>query len=170
MKHNLEFEYGRIVLKPLEEVDIEELRVLRNKESQYFSSAIEILPEQQREWYKKYQFQTNDIMFKVVKKDKPEEFIGAIAVYDIDEQKHTAVVGRTVIDKIKAPEKGIGMEATKAVCKFAFEKLGTKKIVASVLKSNERIIKVDTRVGFKIVGDIDNDTYAIELTPETLNA
>lgn len=170
MKHSFEYEYGRIILKSLEEADIEELRVLRNKESQYFLSEVEILPEQQKQWYKKYQLKTNDIMFKVVKKSNSEEFVGAIAVYDIDEKKHTAEVGRTVIDKIKAPEKGIGMEATKAVCKFAFEKLGIKKIVASVLKTNERILKVDTRVGFTIVGEIDKDTYAIELTPETLNA
>ena len=56
--------------------------------------------------------------------------------------------GRTVVDKGLAPEKGIGLMATKAVCLFGFEQLGLKKIVGGVLKSNERIIKVDTRAGF----------------------
>lgn len=169
MQHSYEFSYKRIILKPLREEDIEMLRILRNKEKQYFLSTEDISPEQQRSWYSNYLNKNDDIMFKVVKKEEPDEFIGAIAVYAIDNKKKTAEVGRTVIDKKKAPEKGIGMDATKAVCKFAFDILNIKKIVAEVLKSNKRIIKVDTRAGFVIVGDKDEETYIIEMTPETIN-
>ena len=108
-------------------------------------------------------------MFKVVRTGNEEEFIGAIAVYDINYKDATAEVGRTVIDKLKAPEKGIGMDATKAVCLFAFDVLKIKKIVATVLKNNERIIKVDTGAGFYVVGDAGEDSYAIEMTRDSIN-
>lgn len=170
MKHDYEFAYERIILKPLGEEDIELLRILRNKEKQYFLTGDDITSEQQKIWYANYLKKDNDIMFKVVKKDDPDNFIGAIAVYAINFNARTAEVGRTVIDKEKAPEKGIGMEATKAVCKFAFDILRIKKIIGEVLKNNERIIKVDTRAGFVIVGDKDESTYLIEMTPDTINA
>ncbi len=169
MKHQYEFVFGRITLKPLEATDIEDLRILRNQERIYFTHSNEISEEDQKKWYSSYLEKQDDIMFKVVKTDDPDVFIGAIAVYDIDMKKRTAEVGRTVIDKVKAPEKGIGMDATKAVCLFAFDVLKIEKIVGIVLKSNERIIKVDTRAGFVIVGDADENSYAIEMTRKTIN-
>ena len=129
MKHNHVFEYGRIILMPLEKADIEELRILRNSQKQFFISRHEIDSGAQEQWYEKYLKNPEDIMFKVVKKEKPEEFIGAIALYDIDWENMTSECGRTVIDKLKAPEKGIGMEATKAVCLFGFQVLKLNKIV-----------------------------------------
>lgn len=169
MNHTYRYEYGRIVLLPLEESDIENLRQLRNSLRQYFLSSNTIEKKSQAMWYEAYLKKDNDIMFKIVKATDETEFIGAIAVYDIDLEKGVAEVGRTVVDKVKAPEKGIGMEATKAVCKFSFDVLGIKKIVAEVLKSNERIIKVDQRAGFYITGEVDENTYAIEMTKDTLN-
>ena len=169
MKHNHVFEYGRIIFMPLEKADIEELRILRNSQKQFFISRHEIDSGAQEQWYEKYLKNPEDIMFKVVKKEKPEEFIGAIALYDIDWENMTSECGRTVIDKLKAPEKGIGMEATKAVCLFGFQVLKLNKIVGEVLKTNERIIKVDLRAGFRIVGENDN-LYFIEMTKETINA
>ena len=169
MEHNHVFEYKRIILKPLQESDIEPLRVLRNSQKQFFLSQNEIDSQAQKQWYERYLKNPGDIMFKVVKKEEPDEFIGAIALYDIDWERMTSECGRTVIDKTKAPEKGIGMEATKAVCLFGFHVLKLNKIVGEVLKTNERIIKVDLRAGFQIVGEKD-DLYLIEMTNETINA
>lgn len=168
MKHDYTFEFERIILKPLAIEDIEHLRILRNSQKQYFVSQYEIDSEAQKKWYNQYLDNPNDIMFKVIKKEKPDEFIGAIALYDIDWEKKTSECGRTVIDKKLAPEKGIGMEATKAVCLFGFDVLKLDKIVGEVLKSNERIIKVDTRAGFYIVGE-DENMFFIEMTRDTIN-
>ncbi len=167
MKHQYEFDFGRICLKPLEKEDIEPLRLLRNQEREYFATQHEISKENQEAWYKSYLKKEDDIMFKIVKKDNLQEFIGAIALYDIDWKNKTSECGRTVVDKDKAPEKGIGMEATKAVCLFGFEVLKLEKIVGEVLKSNERIIKVDQRAGFYIVGE-QGDMYNIEMTRDSI--
>ena len=167
MKHDYEFAFQRIILKPLEQEDIELLRKLRNQEKQYFATQQEITREGQQKWYQSYLEKQDDIMFKIVKKENPEEFIGTIALYDIDWENRTSECGRTVVDKEKAPEKGIGMEATKAVCLFGFDVLKLKKIVGEVLKTNERIIKVDKRAGFYIVGERE-DMYDIEMTRDSI--
>ena len=167
MRHNYEFEYKRILLKPLEKEDIEELRVLRNSERQWFLTQQEITKEGQEMWYQSYLNRENDIMFKITKKEDPEKFIGAIALYDINWDLGVSEFGRTVVDKAKVPEKGIGTEATKAVCQFGFEVLKLKKIVAVALKSNERIMKVYKRAGFYIIGEHD-DVYDIEMTPDSI--
>lgn len=168
MKHNYVFECLRVILKPLEKSDIEDLRILRNQEAQFFLNQNEISKEAQKKWYQNYLNKKDDIMFMVAKKEAPNDFIGAIAAYDIDWEKKECEVGRTVIDKVKAPEKGIGTDATKAVCAFCFEILKMKKIKGVVLKDNARILKVDERVGFKIIGDYDEKSFLLELTPDTL--
>ncbi len=167
MKHEFEFDFKRIRLKPLEKEDIELLRLLRNQEKEYFATHQEIKKEDQDIWFESYLKKENDIMFKIVKKDKPKEFIGAIALYDIDWENKISEFGRVVVDKEKAPEKGIGTEATKAVCLFGFEVLKLNKIKGEILKSNGRIIKVDQRVGFSIVGEQD-DMFNIEITRNSL--
>lgn len=167
MNHEYLFEFKRIILKPLKEEDIECLRLLRNQEKQYFITNDEISEESQKKWYQSYLNKEDDIMFKIVKREKPEEFIGAIALYDIDLEKRVSEFGRVLVDKMKAPEKGIGKEATLAVCLFGFEVLKLNKIIGEILKSNERIIKVDRRAGFRFVGE-QRDVYNIEMTKDTI--
>lgn len=167
MKHSYEFEFKRIILKPLEQEDIESLRILRNRERQYFATQQEIAKEGQEKWYQSYLKKEDDIMFKIVKKENPEEFIGAIALYDINPENKTAEFGRTLVDKTKAPEKGIGTDATKAVCLFGFDIINVEKIVGEALKTNKRILKVYDRAGFAIVGE-EKDMYKLEMTRDML--
>lgn len=167
MKHSYEYEFKRIILKPLEKEDIEALRILRNQERKYFTTQQEIAIETQKKWFQSYLKKADDIMFKIAKKESPTEFIGAIALYNIDMKNKISEFGRVMVDKQKAPEKGIGTEATQAVCLFGFKILKLKKIIGEILKSNERIIKIDKRVGFHIIGEREN-LYDIEITPETI--
>lgn len=167
MRHHYHLQHGRIILRPLEERDIEELRVLRNKNLEFFFDSVEITSEAQRAWYERYLQKEDDVMFAVERSDKPGEFIGAIAIYNINPQTGIAECGRTVLDKEKAPLKGIGTETTAAACHVAFSQMGVKKIVAEILKSNERILTVDTRAGFVVTGE-NGENWCIEMTPETI--
>lgn len=167
MRHQYRQTYKRIMLRPLERRDIEQLRILRNSNLEFFFDSSQITQEAQQAWYERYLQKENDVMFAVELVDKPGEFIGAIAIYDIDLKKGTAECGRTVIDKEKAPLKGIGTETTAAACHVAFSQIGVQKIVAEILKSNERILKVDTRAGFIVTGE-NGDNWCIEMTPETI--
>ena len=169
MKHNYRFESKRLIYRPLEWEDIEDLRVLRNRNRDFFFSTDLVTEEGQRKWYEHYLEKQDDIMFVVEKKEQPGQFIGAGALYDIDWDAMTCEYGRTVIDKELAPEKGIGTEATAAMCMFGFDVLQMNKIIGYVLKSNERILKVDQRAGYRIIEEQEDGNIYIEMTPETVN-
>lgn len=162
MKHQYEYANKRIILKPLEAEDIEDLRNLRNRNKQFFATQTEITKEGQEKWYQSYLQKDNDIMFKVVLGKKPEQFIGAVAVYDIDWEAKTCEFGRIVIDKEKTDEKGIGTQTVEGICQFAFSGLKMKKIKAEVLKENARAIAVYKKVGFVIKGETES-MYELEL-------
>lgn len=156
MKHQYEYKNKRIMLKPLEASDIEDLRNLRNRNKQFFATQTEITKEGQEKWYRNYLQKDNDIMFKVVLSEKPEQFIGAVAVYDIDREAKTCEFGRIVIDKELVSEKGIGTETVEGICQFAFSELRMQKIKAEVLKENARAIAVYKKVGFVVVYETED--------------
>ncbi len=164
MKHSYTYEFKRIILEPLEEKDIESLRLLRNRERRYFINQDEITKENQVNWYKRYLEKDNDIMFRVVQKCKPDIFVGAIALYDIDWEKKTCEFGRTLIDREIVKEKGLGFEATVGVTQFGFDILNLNKIVAEVLKTNERVLKIYKRAGYSIMEE-KGELYKLEIKP-----
>lgn len=167
MQHDYMFEYRHIQLRPLRWEDIEGLRKLRNQNLDFFLNSDYITAERQTSWFNRYLEKNDDFMFAVELRKNPGEFIGAISLYNVDHTLKEAECGRTVIDKDKAPIKGIGTETTAAVCQIGFSQLRLKKITGVILKSNPRILKVDTRAGFVIVGETE-DCYKIKMTPETI--
>ena len=169
MKHDYRYEAKRIILRPLEEEDIELLRELRNENRHLFLTTDVVTAEGQRKWYQHYLTKQDDIMFVVEKKDNPGQFIGTVALYDIDWDNMICEFGRTLIDKKLAPEKGIGTEATAAMCAFGFDVLKIKKIIGHAWKTNERILKVDLRAGYQIIREQDDGVIYLEMTADTVN-
>lgn len=157
MEHYYEIKSERIILKPLKKEDIEMLRVLRNRASKYFITQKHITKEQQRQWYETYLKKQNDYMFKVVLRSKPDEFVGAAALYDIDMDEGSAEFGRIVVDSKKA--QGIGKEITNAICQFGYEELGLAKIICTVFKDNERAVQIYKKIGFEIVEEKEGLLY-----------
>lgn len=167
MEHHYKIKYKRLYLRPLASEDVENLRVLRNENREYFDDSSIISPERQKAWFQRYLQDENDIMFAIELLDQPGEFIGAIALYKINMLAKTAKWGRTLIDKKKAPQKGLGTEANIAVGCIAFHQLGLKKISGEFLKFNEAARKMDTRAGAIIIGE-DDRHWLVEITPDTL--
>lgn len=164
MNHSYTFEYLDLVLRPLVSKDLEELRLLRNKYSRFFLNQSHISPSDQLKWYDNYLQKNDDIMFTVAKKDNPDKFIGAISAYHINFENSVCEIGRTMVDKIKAPERGIGTNVTKAICYFCFRFLKLKKVICVCLKNNLRILRVNQKIGFSIIDDTDDSSYVLELT------
>lgn len=149
MKHSYELKMDEIILKPLEKEDIEKLRILRNNLSIYFISQKQISKKEQQQWYNAYLKKDDDIMFKVVLADEDNEFVGAVALYDINREKKCAEFGRIIVDNKKVT--GIGVNIVQAICRFGYDMLGLEKIVCDVLKDNKRAIHIYEKVGFETV-------------------
>ena len=156
MKHAYTFPFEQLILKPLEEADIEQLRLLRNREKQFFITQAEIDGPSQKRWYESYLNKAGDIMFKLVRATEPDQFIGAIALYDISLENHSAEFGRLIGDKELVLEKGVGLQAVKAICGFGFEVLKLETIVCEVLKSNTRAFRVYLKAGFRTIEEGEN--------------
>lgn len=165
MNHSYTYEFKRIILEPLEEKDIELLRLLRNRERQYFINQAEISKEAQIKWYHRYLEKNDDIMFRIVRKSAPDIFIGVIALYDIDWEKKICEFGRILIDREIVKEKGLGFEATVGVTQLGFDILKLNTIVAEVLKTNERVLKIYKRAGYNIIGEKEG-LYKLEIKQE----
>ena len=139
-----------IVLKSLEQKNIEDLRILRNKKEnrKCFIYQNEITREEQEKWYKNYLKKENDIMFSAFINGVLEKPIGYAALYDIDKNSKKCEFGRIIVDKSRASKKGIGYQITKCWCEIGFEKLGLEMIYLEVFSDNIPAIKTYLKVGF----------------------
>ena len=138
----------RIYLKPIGENDIEWLRETRNKYKNNFFDANEISKEQQRSWYERYQENSTDRMFII--KLKSGEYIGTIALYNIDIGSRKAVLGRVLLlEEFRGH--GYAEEAVKLLTDYAFSIMKLYKIKVEVHQDNLDALAIYARAGFKTI-------------------
>lgn len=153
MKHEFIISKNGYILKPLELKDIEALRVLRNKDQNrtcFLYSEI-ISEEQQQKWYKGYLEKAGDYMFAIFKENRPDDFLGALAIYNFNNENNSAEFGRIVLDKTKLTGSGIGTLVTSEICNFSFKQFNLNEILLEVFEDNIAAVKTYEKVGFKIV-------------------
>lgn len=150
MRDNFQNKFEDIVLKSLEQKNIEDLRILRNKKEnrKCFIYQNEITREEQEKWYKNYLKKENDIMFSAFISGVLEKPIGYAALYDIDKNSKKCEFGRIIVDKSRVSKKGIGYQITKCLCEIGFEKLGLEMIYLEVFSDNIPAIKTYLKAGF----------------------
>lgn len=150
MRDNFQNKFEDIVLKLLEQKNIEDLRILRNKKEnrKCFIYQNEITREEQEKWYKNYLKKENDIMFSAFISGVLEKPIGYAALYDIDKNSKKCEFGRIIVDKSRISKKGIGYQITKCLCEIGFEKLGLEMIYLEVFSDNIPAIKTYLKAGF----------------------
>lgn len=147
MKHEYYSSYERVLLKPLSLADAEKMRLLRNQNNNRFFDTKEISAESQRKWYNHYLTEENDYIFSVYLKDT-DEWIGAVSIYHVDVYAKTAEFGRLLINSEKI--RGLGVDATLAACKFAFEQLNLKMVYLEVYADNLPAVRTYQKAGFQL--------------------
>ena len=143
MQHSYNHIYNNIRITPLEKENIEDMRVLRNKNKHCFVFSGIITPEAQEKWYESYLIKSNDYVFSVYFDDT---WIGVCSIYNVTENE--AEFGRLLIDKSKTNEKHLGLDATLCACNFAFNTFGIKKIHLQVYEANVPAYKTYIKAGF----------------------
>ena len=141
--------YDDIRLFPIEKEDIEEIRILRNDNKNFFFYSEEITEEEQKKWFEKYIKKDDDYTFKIVKTSDLHDIIGIVALYDFIPDIKQCEFGRIIINHNKNNERGIGLKATECACQIAFEQLGVDKIILEVFADNIRAFKTYLKAGFK---------------------
>ena len=155
MKHEFSGQWGRVKLVPLQDSHIESMRKLRNQNRNCFVYSEEISPENQRKWYAQYLNTPNDYMFSVYSQ-KSGQWIGAVALYDVDLAAHKAEFGRLLIDRDSAGEAGLGTDTTICACEMAFQYFGVTTLFLDVYKENIPALRTYIKAGFSTIEEFSD--------------
>lgn len=147
MKHAYFTRCRDLVLRPMEEPDIENIRLLRNRNRNWFVYSEEITPEVQKAWYQRYLEQEGDYQFSAFYR---EVWVGAAALYDVADGQ--AEFGRLLVDRAAADRGGLGTEITSALCRLGFEQLMLKAIRLEVYTDNVPAQITYLKAGFRPTG------------------
>lgn len=167
MKHSHTARYKHVMLRPVEEKDLEALREWRNDSdisTDFLARLDYITPEKQAEWFRKDLENPDCYTFAICECQSLNEIVGSVALYNFKDNQ--VECGRFLIGHPGARGKGMGVLAM-ALCLYTgFTKLGVDKIVAVVHEDNIAAVTVDTRAGFDIVGrhpSPDGKGYELEI-------
>lgn len=166
MKHLLKAEYANVRLRPLDELDIEQLRVWRNNkyETRFLRQIGEITPAMQKQWFRSYLQNEHEICFAIEEIEKLNRIVGSLALYDFNET--VSEIGKIQIGDSHAHGLGIGRISFVMAMRIGFKILGFKKIIAAVHKENIPALKNYMTIGFEIVGEHEASMGGIEFEIE----
>ena len=153
-----------IVLRELENKDIEMIRIWRNQEdvrNNFVNSDI-ISPEQQINWYNAYCLSETDLMF-IIEEAESLRPIGSVSLYNINTKDKVAEFGRLMIGERSFRGKGIALKASSLICKYAFDKIGLEVIYLDVFPDNKKAIKLYLTLGFKKLKDVNSNKPLIRM-------
>lgn len=153
MNHNYFIANGNLLLRPLQEADIEYLRCWRNDPAQtrFLRPIGHITAEMQKKWFEKYLENPDEVTFAIVETRVLNRIIGSIALYDFTED--SAEIGKIQIGDPEAHGCGYGSLSISMALQIAFSELGKKRITASVNRNNIPSYRSFQKVGFAIVGN-----------------
>lgn len=152
MKHVFFQSWGRIDLRPLSAEDAQKMRLLRNKNTKSFLDSNQITEDAQKAWYQKYLEKCGDYMFSVYLTGTGQ-WVGAVGIYDVNQEAKSAEFGRILIDKEAAQMGGLGVDTTRAACQFAFEQLGMNTVYLDVFTDNILAVRTYEKSGFSTIQD-----------------
>lgn len=151
MLHHYNIEDEDLLLRPIEEKDIETVRMWRNTEAirKSFIYQQPISPAQQKQWYLEYLSKANDFMFMIEFKSKA---VGTVALYNIDLEKNEAEFGRLMIGELSARGVKLGERVTGVLSEFGFTELQLETIILEVFSNNTYAKNAYEAIGFQIEG------------------
>lgn len=154
-------EGSRVALRPLERADLNERylswlndpEVTRYTETGIFPSTAEDLEN----YFRSVTGSKNDVMLAVVDK-KSGRHIGNVKLGPIHWLHRRATFGILIGDK-EFWGKGVGLEATRLMVEYGFERLNLHRIDLGVFAEHEAAVRCYKQAGFKIEGRMREDLF-----------
>ena len=142
---------SKILLRALEESDLENLRFLINDSETEYSVvgwSFPISQYEQRRWFEN-QINSNVKRFIVESLDS-KTFVGMLILSDLDWKNRTALIGIKLDSRFRG--QGFGYDCYKTLLKYCFEKLQLHKIESCCLEDNLSSLNLHLKCGFKKEG------------------
>jgi ribosomal-protein-alanine N-acetyltransferase len=162
LEHKIALAEGSLVLlRPLERADLNERylswlndsEVTRYTEIGTFPSTAEDLEN----YYRSIMGSKNDVMLAVVEK-KSGRHIGNVKLGPIHWIHRRATFGILIGEK-ECWGKGIGLEATRLMVSYGFDRLNLRRIDLGVFAEHEAAVRCYEKAGFKVEGRMREDLF-----------
>ncbi|WFP75513.1 GNAT family N-acetyltransferase [Mesorhizobium sp. WSM4906] len=143
-QHVAPFGDGTVVLRLVEERDLETILAWRNRDDArvWFKSSDKIAFDAHLAWYERYRQKEDDFFFLVEANGQP---VGQCGIYDID--NGSAEVGRFLVAPEMAGKGYIGRSCAEIV-RFGTQFLKLPYLFLEVMEKNTKAIRLYTRQGF----------------------
>lgn len=140
------FEYKGVCLRPIEEVDLEQMVKLRANPSVWMNLGnIEIIGlKEQKVWFE--ELLSNPKARYYIFCNKKIDFIGIVRTDEIDYINRSIRVGGDILPKYQ--KQGYGTKMYKLIKKYCFDYLNMNRIWLLVMKTNKVAIKLYKKSGF----------------------
>jgi diamine N-acetyltransferase len=108
------------------------------------------------EWFAGLRQHTDRVYFAI--EEGQGTHIGNIWLWDID-ARHRKAELRIVIGESTAAGRGLGSDCIDLMCRYAFDRLNLRRIVAFVLSTNPRARRAFEKAGFELEGTLKQDRW-----------
>lgn len=155
IKEKALLETKRIRLRLIKREDLNEIlewRKTRAAIESFFTHPVLNL-DLQNKWYDNQLSDKSEINFIIEHLDT-ETAIGMIALVDINHMQRTCEWGRLIVGNKEYLGNQYGQEAVELLLDYGFNYLNMHKITCTALATNERVIKLYKKIGFKIEGQL----------------
>jgi ribosomal-protein-alanine N-acetyltransferase len=109
------------------------------------------------EWIDKHRAKEDEIIW-IIAERQSDKCLGHAGLYNIDHRVRKAEFAIMIGDKTKWGG-GIGTLVTRSVIEYGFRQLNLHRMYLTVLKANERAIKLYEKLGFKHEGVFRDDQF-----------
>ena len=140
----------RVTLRLIERRDLELLRRWRNSPQVFqFFQAQELISEvEQEKWFDKVSLDKSSYYFMIETKDGP---VGTCNIKSINWVHRTATSGMYFVSD-PAAHYTLPVEAVILLLDYAFDSLNLRKMYGDVLAVNQRALKFNKKLGYKVEG------------------
>lgn len=147
-----------IILRPVEQTDLERLVAWRNDPSisKYFFNVFPLSMAGQRNWFEDLLEREDKRLFIIDTTEKVP--VGTVGLDNIDFKNQRAEFGSLLIQP-SHQGKGLALDATKSLLKFAFDDLNLNRICLQVFDWNKPAIQLYLRCGFQEEGLLRQSVY-----------
>ncbi|MEK7066636.1 MAG: GNAT family protein [Patescibacteria group bacterium] len=144
----------KVILRPMNKATDLELCVkyINDPEVRYFLSAYlpyTFLAEEQ--WFDSLAKKSDSDIVLAIEDIESGKYLGSMGIHGINWKDRTATTGALIGDK-SYWGKGYGTDAKMILLNYAFNTLGLRKILSSVIEFNKRSLHYSLHCGYKIEG------------------
>ncbi len=144
------FAHGGLMIRTVEESDLEPMRALRNDPSTWMmlTDTAFIDAESQRQWFQRVRLATDRRYYVIC--DETHSFIGIVRTDEIDPTNRSIRIGADIVKELRG--QGYGTRAYDLLKKYCFDFLNMHRVWLAVLDTNTVAIRLYEKQGFQIEG------------------